>query len=99
MSPKVQLAVAWAIAAIVGMGAVGLVTFRFMPHKTEAFPPKTEPLLPKTETLPPIPVPAEDKQAQRWVCSHTTRQTVTILTGVSGAFQAQMDQCDEWKLK
>jgi uncharacterized protein HemX len=41
----------------------------------------------------------EDRQAQRWVCSHTTRQTVTIMTGVSGAIQGYLDQCDEWKLK
>jgi len=67
-----------------------------MPHKTEALPPVP---LPVEDKKPPIPVPAEDKQAQRWVCSHTTRQTVTILTGASGAFQAQIDQCDEWKLK
>jgi len=85
MSRKVQLAVAWVIAAVIAVGAVGVVTFRFMPHKTEA--------------LPPIPAPVEDRQDQRWICSHTTRQTVTILTGASGAFQAQMDQCDEWKLK
>jgi len=99
MSPKVQSAVAWGIATIIGIGAVGIVTFRFIPHKTEAPPPKTEPLPTKTEALPPMPAPAEDKQAQRWVCSHTSRQTVTILTGASGAFQAYMDQCDEWKLK
>jgi hypothetical protein len=86
-----QLAVAWVIAAVIAVIAVVAVMFRFMPHKTEA--------------LPPVPLPAEDKrpqedkQAQRWVCSHTTRQTVTILTGASGAFQAYMDQCDEWKLK
>ncbi len=96
MSPKVQLAVAWAIAAVIAVGAVGVVTFRFMPDKTEALPPVP---LPVEDKKPPIPVPAEDKQAQRWVCSHTTRQTVTILTGASGAFQAQIDQCDEWKLK
>ena len=36
MSPKVQLAVAWVIAAVIAVGAVGVVTFRFMPHKTEA---------------------------------------------------------------
>ena len=48
MSPKVQLAVAWVIAAVIAVGAVGVVTFRFMPHKTEA--------------LPPVPVPAEDKK-------------------------------------
>ena len=41
----------------------------------------------------------EAKQAQRWVCSHTTQRTVTILTGVSGAIQGYLDQCDEWKLK
>jgi hypothetical protein len=96
MSPKIQLAVAWSIAAVIGFGAVGVVTSRFMPRKTEALPPVP---LPVEDKKPPIPVPAEDKQAQRWVCSRTTRQTVTILTGVSGAFQAQMDQCDEWKLK
>jgi hypothetical protein len=99
MSPKVQLAVAWIITAVIAAAAVGLVMSRFMPQKTEAPPPKTEALPPKTEAPPPIPVPVEDKQAQRWVCSHTTRQTVTILTGASGAFQAYMDQCDEWKLK
>ncbi len=91
MSREVQLAVAWVIAAVIAVGAVGVVMLRFTPHKTEALPPKTE-------ALPPA-VPVEDKQAQRWVCSHTTRQTVTILTGASGAFQAYMDQCDEWKLK
>jgi len=96
MSPKVQLAVAWVIAAVIAVGAVGVVTFQFLPHKTEALPPVP---LPVQGKKPSIPVPAEDKQAQRWVCSHTTRQTVTILTGASGAFQAQMDQCDEWKLK
>jgi len=41
----------------------------------------------------------EARQAQRWVCSHTTQQTVTIMTGVSGAIQGYLDQCDEWKLK
>jgi hypothetical protein len=96
MSPKVQLAVAWVIAAVIAVGAVGVVTFRFMPRKTDALLPVP---LPVEDKKSPIPAPAEDKQAQRWVCSHTTRQTVTILTGVSGAFQAQMDQCDEWKLK
>ncbi len=94
MSLKVQLAVAWMIAAVIAVGAVGVVTFRFMPHKTEDLPP-----VPVKDKKPPISVSAEDKQAQRWVCSHTTRQTVTILTGASGAFQTQMDQCDEWKLK
>jgi hypothetical protein len=93
MSPKVQLAVAWVIAAVIGLGAVGVVTFRFMPRTLPQVP------LPIEDKKPPIAAPAEDKQAQRWVCSHTTRQTITILTGVSGAFQAQMDQCDEWKLK
>jgi len=95
MSLKVQLVVAWVIAAVIAVGAVGVVTFRFMPlpHKTEAAPPVPLPV----EKKPPVS--AEDKQVQRWVCSHTTRQTVTILTGASGAFQAQMDQCDEWKLK
>ena len=96
MSPKVQLAVAWVIAAVIAAGAVGVVAFRFMPLKTEVLPPVP---LPVEDKKPPIPVPPEDKQAQRWVCSHTARQTVTILTGASGAFQAQMDQCDEWKLK
>jgi hypothetical protein len=85
MSRNVQLAVAWGAVAVITVTAVVAGVFRFMPHKTEA--------------PPPIPTPAEDKQALRWVCSHTTRQTVTILTGVSGAFQAYMDQCDEWKLK
>src|SRR5437868_7442546 len=86
-----QLAVAWVIAAVIAIIAVVAVTYQFIPHKTEA--------------LRPVPLPVEnkqtqeDKQAQRWVCSHTTRQTVTILTGASGAFQAYMDQCDEWKLK
>ena len=96
MSLKVQLVVAWVIAAVIAVGAVGVVTFRFMPHKTEALSPVP---LPVADKKPPIPVSAEDKQAQRWVCSHTTRQIVTILMGASGAFQAQMDQCDEWKLK
>jgi len=41
----------------------------------------------------------EVRQAQRWVCSHTTQRTVTIMTGVSGAIQGYLDQCDEWKLK
>ena len=96
MSRKVQLAVAWVIATVIAVGAVGVVTFRFMPHKTEALPPIPAPVEDKKA---PIPVPVEDKQAQRWVCSHTTRQTVTILTAPSGAFQAYMDQCDEWKPK
>ena len=99
MSPKVQSAVAWIITAVIAAGAVGLVMSQFMPQKTEAPPPKTEALPPKIEAPPPKPAPVEDKQAQRWVCSHTTRQTVTILTGASGAFQAYMDQCDEWKQK
>ena len=92
MSPKVQSAVAWIITAVIAAGAGGLVMSQFTPPKTEALPPKIE-------APPPKPAPVEDKQAQRWVCSHTTRQTVTILTGASGAFQAYMDQCDEWKLK
>jgi hypothetical protein len=96
MSRKVQLAVAWLIAAVIAVGAVGVVTFRFMPHKSEALPPLP---LPVENKQTPILVPVEDKQAQRWVCSHTTRQTVTIMPGASGAFQAYMDQCDEWKLK
>jgi hypothetical protein len=69
--------------------------FLFTPQKIEAPPPIAAPVENK-QAPNPIPV---DQQAQRWVCSHTTRQTVTILTGASGAFQAQMDQCDEWKLK
>jgi hypothetical protein len=96
MSRKVQLAVAWLIAAVIAVGAVGVVTFRFMPHKSEALPPVP---LPVENKPTPIPAPVEDRQAQRWICSHTTRQTVTTLTGASGAFQAYMDQCDEWKLK
>jgi hypothetical protein len=96
MSRKVQLAVAWVIAAVIAVGAVGVVMLRFTPHKTEALPPIPVPVEDKQA---PKPVSIEDKQAQRWVCSHTTRQTVTILTGASGAFQAYMDQCDEWKLK
>ena len=99
MSPKVQSAVAWIITVVIAAGAVGLVTSQFIPQKTAAPPPKPEALPPKIEAPPPKPAPVEDKQAQRWVCSHTTRQTVTIMTGASGAFQAYMDQCDEWKLK
>ena len=99
MSPKVQSAVAWIITAVIAAGAVGLVVSPFIPQKTAAPPPKTEALPPKIEAPPPKPAPVEDKQAQRWVCSHSARQTVTILTGASGAFQAYMDQCDEWKLK
>lgn len=86
-----QLVLAWAIAAVIGVTAVVAVTYQFLPHKIETPSPVPSPVQEK-QTL-------EDKQAQRWVCSHTTRQTVTILTGVSGAFQAYMDQCDEWKLK
>jgi hypothetical protein len=98
MSHKVQLAVAWVIAAVIAAGVVGVLMLRFAPQKTEAPPPA--PLAVPVEDKPaPKPPPVEDKQAQRWVCSHTTRQTVTILTGASGAFQAYMDQCDEWKLK
>ena len=92
MSPKVQSAVAWIISAVIGAGAGGLVMSQFMPQKTEALPPKIE-------SSPPKPAPVEDKQALRWVCSHSTGKTVTIMTGASGAFQAYMDQCDEWKLK
>ena len=106
MSPKVQSAVAWIISAVIGAGAGGLVMSQFMPPKTEAPPPKTEAPPPKTEALPPKieapppkPAPVEDKQALRWVCSHSTGKTVSIMTGASGAFQAYMDQCDEWKLK
>jgi hypothetical protein len=66
------------------------------PHKTEPPPPIPAPVENKQA---PNPVPEEDKQAQRWVCSHTTGQSVTIQTPPSGAFQAYMDQCDEWKLK
>ena len=99
MSPKVQSAVAWIIGAVIGAGAGGLVMSQFMPPKTEAPPPKTEALPPKIELSPPKPAPVEDKQALRWVCSHSTGKTVTIMTGASGAFQAYMDQCDEWKLK
>jgi len=97
MSHKVQLAVAWVIASVIALGVGGVLMLRFTPHKTEAPPP---PIPVPVESKPaPKPVPEEDKQAQRWICSHTTRQTVTILTGASGAFQAYMDQCDEWKLK
>jgi len=42
---------------------------------------------------------AEEAKRQRFVCSHATRQNVTISTGASGDFQAVIDQCDEWKLK
>ena len=49
MSLKVQLAVAWVIAAVIAVGAVGVVTFRFMPHKTEA--------------LPPVPAPSRRQEA------------------------------------
>jgi hypothetical protein len=103
MSPKVQSAVAWIVAAVIGAGVVGLVVSQFMPpkteSKTEAPPPKTEALPPKIEAPTPKPAPVEDKQALRWVCSHSTGKTVTIMTGASGAFQAYMEQCDEWKLK
>ena len=97
MSHKVQLAVAWVIAAVIAAGVGGVLVLRFMPHKKAEAPPPIP--APVEEKQPPKPPPVEDKQAQRWICSHTTRQTVTILTGASGAFQAQMDQCDEWKLK
>ena len=53
MSPKVQLAVAWVIAAVIAVGAVGVVTFRFMPHKTEALPPVSVPV---DDKKPPIPI-------------------------------------------
>ena len=99
MSPNAQSAFAWIVSAVIGAGAAGLVMSQFMPQKTKAPPPKTEALTPKTEAPPPKPAPVEDKQALRWVCSHSTGKTVTIMTGASGAFQAYMDQCDEWKLK
>jgi hypothetical protein len=85
----------WVITALIAGAAAGLVMLLFTPHKTEEPPPIPAPVENKQA---PNPVPEEDKQ-QRWVCSHTTRQTVTILTAPSGAFQAYMDQCDEWKLK
>lgn len=88
---QLQLVVAWAIAAVIGITALVAVTYQFLPYKTET-PSPPSPTVQEKQTL-------EDKRAQRWVCSHTTRQTVTILTDVSGAFQAYMDQCDEWKLK
>ena len=86
----------WVITAVIAGGSAGVVMLLLTPHKTEPPPPIPAPVENKQA---PNPVPEEDKQAQRWVCSHTTRQTVTILTAPSGAFQAYMDQCDEWKLK
>ena len=89
----------WVITALIAGAAAGVVMLLLMlltPHKTEAPQPIPAPVENKQA---PNPVPVEDNQAQRWVCSHSTRQTVTILTGASGAFQAYMDQCDEWKLK
>ena len=92
-----QLEIAWMIAAAIGITAVAVVGFQYLPHKTEVSQP-AEP--PAKEKQPQEEKRAqENKQAQRWVCSHTTRQTVLILTEVSGAFRASMDQCDEWKLK
>jgi len=88
-----QLVVAWMIAAAIGITAA-VVMFQYIPHKTETPLPAAPPAKEK-----PDKQAQEDKQAQRWVCSHTARQTVTILTGVSGALQGYMDQCDEWKLK
>ena len=85
----------WVITAVIAGGSAGGVMLLLTP-KTEAPPPISAPVENKQA---PNPVPVEDNQAQRWVCSHTTRQTVTILTAPSGAFQAYMDQCDEWKLK
>ena len=87
MSPKVQSAVAWIVAAVIAAGAVGLVMWQFMPLKTQAPPPKTEALPPKIEAPPPKPAPVEDKQALRWVCSHTTGKTVTIMTGRAVRFK------------
>src|SRR5215831_1805011 len=94
-----QLIVAWMITAAIGITAVVTVMFQFIPHKTEAPPPAKEKQAREDKLAQGDKQAQEDKLAQRWVCSHTTRQTVTILTGTSGAFQAYMDQCDEWKLK
>ena len=62
MSPKVQLAVAWVIAAVIAVGAVGVVTFRFMPNKTEA--------------LPPVPLPVEDRSHRYRSQQKTNRLSV-----------------------
>jgi hypothetical protein len=95
------------ITAAIGIGAVATVMFQYIPLKTEtpspaAPPAKEKPPDKQTQEITQAQEnkqAQENRQAQRWVCSHTTRQTVTILTGVSGAFQGYMDQCDEWKLK
>ena len=87
-----QSVVAWMIAAAIGITAVAAVTFQHIPSIKLGRPSPAAPPAKEKQAQ-------EDKRAQRWVCSHTTRQTVTILTGTSGGFQASMDQCDEWKLK
>jgi hypothetical protein len=93
-----QLVVARVIAAGIGVIIVGGVIYRFMPHKTEAPVQPAPPSMEKKQAQQEKQS-QEDKQAQRWVCSHTTRRSVTIMTEASGALQAYMDQCDEWKLK
>jgi hypothetical protein len=94
------------ITAAIGITAGFTVMSQYISHKTEtaspaAPPPKEKPDKQAQEgkQTQETKQTQEDRQAQRWVCSHTTRQTVTILTGVSGAFQGYVDQCDEWKLK
>ena len=107
-----QLVVAWLITAAIGITAGFTVMSQYISYKTETASPAAPPAkekpdkqaqenkqAPEARQAQEAKQAQEDKQAQRWVCSHTTRQTVTILTGVSGAFQGYVDQCDEWKLK
>jgi hypothetical protein len=106
-----QTVIAWLITTAIGLGAGITVVSQYVSFKTETPSPTAPPAKGKPETQAEENKQAqekkraeekraqEDRQAQRWVCSHATRQTVTIMTGVSGAIQGYLDQCDEWKLK
>ena len=108
-----QTVVAWLITAAIGLGAGFTVMSQYISFKAEKpSPTKEKPDKPAEENKQAQEKKqAEEKrqveekkaqearQAQRWVCSNTTQQTVTIMTGVSGAIQGYLDQCDEWKLK
>ena len=106
-----QTVIAWLITAAIGLGAGFTVMSQYISFKTEKPSPTAPPAKEKADKQSEENKYAQEKkraeekqaeeakQAQRWVCAHATRQTVTIMTGVSGAIQGYLDQCDEWKLK
>jgi hypothetical protein len=53
---------------------------------------------PKLLPSPPAQAQVQMSPDIRFVCSHTHKETIVILTG-AGGFPANIDVCDEWRVK